>query len=60
MPAKQGGWGHDGIEIAQGFPADLLGQPPERPTLCRGEDRLGDGFRCNRKAHGQDLRVLLA
>jgi hypothetical protein len=37
MPAKQGGGGHDGIEIAQGFSADFLGQARKRSTLCVGE-----------------------
>jgi hypothetical protein len=37
MPAKQGGGGHDGIEIAQGFSADFLGQARERSPLYVGE-----------------------
>jgi hypothetical protein len=37
MPAKQGGGGHDGIEIAQGFSADFHGQARKRSTLCVGE-----------------------
>jgi hypothetical protein len=37
MPAKQGGGGHDGIEIAQGSSANFLGQARERSTLLVGE-----------------------
>jgi len=34
MPAEQGGWCHDGIEIAQRFAASLPGKGGKRSTLC--------------------------